>query len=94
MKIPFHRARQRKASRSERPWPQVLRVHETGLRRDPPHKEIRLRQGYGGQVVVVRGGESEGQAMIDDTINDGKTVAGGGKDVVLAGRYHIIRQLG
>ena len=32
--------------------------------------------------------------MIDDTINDGKTVAGGGKDVVLAGRYHIIRQLG
>ncbi len=30
--------------------------------------------------------------MIDDTINDGKTVAGG-KDVVLAGRYHIIRQL-
>ena len=32
--------------------------------------------------------------MIDDTINDGKTVAGGGKNVVLAGRYHIIRQLG
>ena len=32
--------------------------------------------------------------MIDDTINDGKTVAGGGKDVVLAGRYRIIRQLG
>jgi len=32
--------------------------------------------------------------MIDDTINDGMTVAGGGKDVVLAGRYHIIRQLG
>ena len=32
--------------------------------------------------------------MIDDTINDGKTIAGGGKDVVLAGRYHIIRQLG
>ena len=30
--------------------------------------------------------------MIDDTINDGKTVAGGGKDVVLAGHYHIIRQ--
>ena len=25
---------------------------------------------------------------------DEKTVAGGGKDVVLAGRYHIIRQLG
>ena len=32
--------------------------------------------------------------MIDDTINDDKTVAGGGKDVVLAGRYHIIRRLG
>ena len=32
--------------------------------------------------------------MIDDTINDGKTIAGDGKDVVLAGRYHIIRQLG
>ena len=32
--------------------------------------------------------------MIDGTINDGKTVAGGGKDVVLAGRYHIIQQLG
>ena len=29
--------------------------------------------------------------MIDDTINDDKTVAGGSKDVVLAGRYHIIR---
>ena len=32
--------------------------------------------------------------MIDDKINDGKTVADGGKDVVLARRYHIIRQLG
>ena len=31
--------------------------------------------------------------MIDDTINDGKTIAGGGKDVMLAGRYHIIWQL-
>ena len=31
--------------------------------------------------------------MIDNTINGGKTVAGG-KDVTLAGRYHIIRQLG
>ena len=29
--------------------------------------------------------------MIDDTINDGKTIAGGGKDVVLAGR--ILDQL-
>ena len=32
--------------------------------------------------------------MIDTTINGDKTVAGGGKDVILAGRYHIIRQLG
>ena len=31
--------------------------------------------------------------MIDDTINGDKTVAGGGKGVTLAGRYHIIRQL-
>ena len=31
--------------------------------------------------------------MIDTTINGGKTVAGG-KDVTLAGRYRIIRQLG
>ena len=32
--------------------------------------------------------------MIDYTINDDKTIAGGGKGVVLAGRYHILRQLG
>ena len=32
--------------------------------------------------------------MIDNTINDAKTIAGGGKDVILAGRYHILRQLG
>ena len=32
--------------------------------------------------------------MIDNTINDDRTVAGGGKDMILAGRYHIIRQLG
>ena len=32
--------------------------------------------------------------MIDDTINDDRTVAGGSKDVTLAGRYHIIRQVG
>ena len=31
--------------------------------------------------------------MIDDTINNGKTEAGG-MDVTLAGRYHIIRRLG
>ena len=32
--------------------------------------------------------------MIDNTINNDRTVAGGGKDVTLAGRYHILRQLG
>ena len=32
--------------------------------------------------------------MIDNTINDDRTVAGGGKDMILAGRYHILRQLG
>ena len=32
--------------------------------------------------------------MNDNTINGDKTVTGGGNDVTLAGRYHIIRQLG
>ena len=32
--------------------------------------------------------------MIDNTINDDRTVAGGGKDMILAGRYHILRKLG
>ena len=32
--------------------------------------------------------------MIENTINDDMTVAGGGKDMILAGRYHILRQLG
>lgn len=31
--------------------------------------------------------------MIDDTINDEKTIAGDGKGVIFAGRYHILRQL-
>ena len=31
--------------------------------------------------------------MIEGTINDGRTVAGGGKDMILVGRYHILRQL-
>ena len=31
--------------------------------------------------------------MIENTINDDRTVAGGGKDMILAGRYHILRQL-
>ena len=31
--------------------------------------------------------------MSDDTINGGKTETGG-KDVTLAGRYHILRQQG
>ena len=32
--------------------------------------------------------------MIDDTINDKNTVVGEGKDVMLADRYQILRQLG
>ena len=28
------------------------------------------------------------------TINDDETVAGSGKDMILAGRYHILHQLG
>ena len=32
--------------------------------------------------------------MIDNTINDDRTVVGGGKDMILAGRYHILRQSG
>ena len=32
--------------------------------------------------------------MIDTTINGDKTVADGGKDVTLDGRYHIFRQFG
>lgn len=31
--------------------------------------------------------------MIDNSINDTKTIAGGG-GTMLAGRYHILRQLG
>ena len=32
--------------------------------------------------------------MIASTINDDKTIADGGEDAILAGRYEIIRQLG
>ena len=32
--------------------------------------------------------------MIDNTINDDKTIAGGGNGMLLAGRYRILRQLG
>ncbi len=32
--------------------------------------------------------------MIDDAINDEKTFVGDGKDMILAGRNHILRQLG
>ena len=32
--------------------------------------------------------------MIDNTINDDKTIAGGGEGTILAGRYHVLRQLG
>ena len=31
---------------------------------------------------------------MQETINDDRTVAGDGKDMILAGRYHIRRQLG
>ena len=32
--------------------------------------------------------------MIENTINDDMTGAGGGKDMILAGCYYILRQLG
>ena len=32
--------------------------------------------------------------MIEDTINDDRTVAGGGKGMIFAGCYHILHQLG
>ena len=32
--------------------------------------------------------------MIEDTINDNRTAGGGGKGMILARRYHILRQLG
>ena len=35
----------------------------------------------------------EGKVMIDKPINDDKTIAGG-SGTMLAGRYHILRQLG
>ena len=31
--------------------------------------------------------------MIENTINDDMTVVGGGTGMILAGRYHILRQL-
>jgi len=81
--IPRHRRQGTLSDRriAERFGPQMLRIHEVGRGRNPPHQEI-----------GVWSGEGEGDAMIDETINDGKAEAGG-KDVVLAGRYHIIRQL-
>ena len=33
------------------------------------------------------------KAMIDNTINDDKTIAGGGEGAILARRYHIIWRL-
>ena len=35
----------------------------------------------------------EGKVMIDNTISDDKTIAGGIR-AMLAGRYHIVRRLG
>ena len=31
---------------------------------------------------------------MQEPISDDRTVAGGGKDMILAGRYHILRQFG
>ena len=31
---------------------------------------------------------------MQETINDNRTAGGGGEGVILAGRYHILRQLG
>ena len=36
----------------------------------------------------------EGKAMVDNTINNDKTIVGNGIGAILAGRYHILRQLG
>ena len=32
--------------------------------------------------------------MIDNTINDAKTIAGGGEGAILAGRYKLVRRPG
>ena len=32
--------------------------------------------------------------MVDNTINDENTFSDDGKDMILAGRYHILRRLG
>ena len=32
--------------------------------------------------------------MIDNAINDDKTIDGGGENMILAGRYHILCQFG
>ena len=32
--------------------------------------------------------------MIDNIMNDDKTIAGGGEGMILTGRYNILRQLG
>lgn len=36
----------------------------------------------------------DGEPVIDNTINDDRAIAGGGEGTVLAGLYHILRQLG
>ena len=36
----------------------------------------------------------DGEPVIDNTINDDRAIAGGGEGSVLAGLYHILRQLG
>ena len=32
--------------------------------------------------------------MVDNIMNDDKTIAGGGKDMILTDRHNILRQLG
>ena len=32
--------------------------------------------------------------MIENTINESRTIGSGGKGMILAGRYHILRQFG
>jgi len=32
--------------------------------------------------------------MIDSTINDGKTIGGGGENMILAGYYYVLYKLG
>ena len=56
------------------------------------------RQHLNAQTVFCRWKEKARKDGIicgmQGAINDDETVAGGGKDMILAGRYHILHQLG